>query len=252
MDEIWRSFLNSNIGLPLFGSLFTGVLIGFEREVRGKPAGLRTHALVCFASTLLTLAAARQGEWAVTFLPGAEIVTDPARMAHGILTGVGFLGAGVIFREGPSVQGLTTAASLWMASALGVLYGVGMYGLALAGAVTTLTVLVGLRLFYAVLPVRLEVRLRVVADCRSEFGASALRDLLRSQGLAVRAVSQSLNLETNHMEFTSTTWFRDGEQGDRLTEALKRSPGVSGFAVVPVEDDAAHGTSWLALSSPHG
>jgi putative Mg2+ transporter-C (MgtC) family protein len=173
-------------------------------------------------------------------------------MAHGILTGIGFLGAGVIFREGPSVQGLTTAASLWMAAALGVLYGVGMYGLALAGAAATLAVLIVLRLFYAVLPVRVEVRLRVVADGRSEFSASALRDLLRGQNLAVRAVSQSLNTETNHMEFTSTTRFQHGEQGDRLAAALKSSPGVLGFAVIPLEDDAAHGTSWLALSSDHG
>src|SRR5688500_2011018 len=99
------------MGLPLASSPLTGMLIGLERELQGKPAGLRTHTLVCFASTLLTLAAAHQGEWSINLIAGTQIVSDPTRMAHGILTGIGFLGAGVIFREGPSVHGLTTAAS---------------------------------------------------------------------------------------------------------------------------------------------
>ncbi len=62
MEEIWQSFLSEDIGLPMITSLITGVLIGYEREMRGKAAGLRTHALVCLASTLVMLAAARQAE----------------------------------------------------------------------------------------------------------------------------------------------------------------------------------------------
>ena len=136
MFEFLLSLLPPGAGLPLAGSLVTGMLIGLDRELHGKPAGLRTHTLVCFASTLLTLAAARQADWVLSLLPGQQVVSDPTRMAHGILTGIGFLGAGVIFREGPSVQGLTTAASLWIAAALGIVFGVGLFGLAVVGAAT--------------------------------------------------------------------------------------------------------------------
>lgn len=96
-------------------------------------------------------------------VPGTQIVSDPTRMAHGILTGIGFLGAGVIFREGSSVHGLNTAASLWVSAALGIVYGVGMFGLSLVGTAATLLVLVGLRILYAVLPRSRSLRLTVVA-----------------------------------------------------------------------------------------
>ncbi len=80
--------------VPLLGSLFCGGLIGAEREFQGKPAGLRTHTLVCFASALMTLLGLRMDEWAVALPAGAQIVSDMARMPHAILTGVGFWGPG--------------------------------------------------------------------------------------------------------------------------------------------------------------
>ena len=141
MPDFLLPVLTPEMWLPLVSSLLTGMLIGLDRELQGKPAGLRTHTLVCFAATLLTLAAAHQAQWAVNLIPGTQVVSDPTRMAHGILTGIGFLGAGVIFREGPSVHGLNTAASLWVSAA----FGVGMFGLSLVGMAATLLVLVGLR-----------------------------------------------------------------------------------------------------------
>jgi putative Mg2+ transporter-C (MgtC) family protein len=125
---------------PIVGSVFAGALIGLERQYRGAPAGFRTHILVALASGLLMLAAVHQISW-LTDTPTDIIRIDPVRMAHGILTGIGFLGAGVIFRDGLNVRGLTTAASLWITSALGTLYGVGFYGLAVAGTIATLLVL---------------------------------------------------------------------------------------------------------------
>ena len=92
---------------PLIGAVLAGGLIGFEREWRGRAAGLRTHLLVALASCLLMLAAMSQGQWAFEALPDENIVTDPTRMAHGVLTGIGFLCAGVIFRTGFSIHGLT-------------------------------------------------------------------------------------------------------------------------------------------------
>ena len=97
-------------------------MIGFERSFHGRPAGFRTHALVCVASALLMLVTVFQLHW-MTEVPIDTIRADPTRMAQGIMTGIGFLGAGVIFKEGLTVRGLTTAASIWVTAAIGILGG---------------------------------------------------------------------------------------------------------------------------------
>ncbi len=237
MEEIWQSFLSEDIGLPMITSLITGVLIGYEREMRGKAAGLRTHALVCLASTLVMLAAARQAEWFVELLPDTSVVTDPTRMAHGVLTGIGFLCAGVIFREGMSVRGLTTAASLWATASIGLLYGMGMYWLAVSGALLTLAVLSLLQLFEFLMPQRHEAQLLVVADGGTRFTAATFRQMLRDRGLSAGTVGQKLTSADRRLELVVRTRFVKPEQADELVRALSEAPGVIGFSVVPTQDD---------------
>jgi len=116
-------------------SLALGTMVGWERQVGRKPAGLRTHALVCLGSTLfvlLTVHAARD-------YGGGTV--DPTRIIHGVVTGVGFLGAGSILRQEGFVHGLTTAASIWMVAAIGVAVGVHAWTLAISGTVLALIVL---------------------------------------------------------------------------------------------------------------
>jgi len=137
---------------PLTGAVVSGGLIGMEREWRGRPAGFRTHILVSLSSCLLMLAALHQTHWAFEPLPNENIMTDPTRMAHGVLTGIGFLCAGVIFRQGLSVLGLTTAASLWMTAALGLLFGAGLVVLASVGTLVTIAILLLLKLVSQRLP----------------------------------------------------------------------------------------------------
>ena len=137
---------------PLLAALAAGSVIGYEREFRARAAGFRTHALVAVGSALLMIGAQHQIEWAGVAMTDEVMRIDPVRMAHGILTGIGFLCGGVIFKEGLSVHGLTTAASLWTTSALGMLYGVGMYDLAIAGTVVTLLVLTAFRLVDRIAP----------------------------------------------------------------------------------------------------
>ncbi|HEY0599888.1 MgtC/SapB family protein [Brevundimonas sp.] len=148
--------------VPLLASVLAGGLIGFEREWRGRAAGFRTHILVCLASALLMTAAVAQGAWSFDALPGTQIVSDPTRMAHGVLTGIGFLCAGVIFRAGFSIHGLTTAASLWITAAIGLLFGAGLFALAAAGTVLTVTALVILRLVSQRLPQKSVVDAEIV------------------------------------------------------------------------------------------
>lgn len=115
--------------LRLVLALALGGLIGLERQTVEKPAGFRTHILVTLGATLFTLIS-REG----FFGSGA----DPARIASNIVVGIGFLGAGTIWRSGVTVQGLTTAASLWTAAAIGTAIGAGFY---LGGIATTLVVM---------------------------------------------------------------------------------------------------------------
>src|SRR6476659_11246145 len=118
-------------------ALLIGGLIGFERTFHGRPAGFRTHALVSVASALLMLATVYQSDW-MTATPLEAIRTDPTRMAQGIMTGIGFLGAGVIFKEGLTVRGLTTAASIWVTAAIGILVGIGFWFAATIAVILTL------------------------------------------------------------------------------------------------------------------
>ena len=114
------------IVIKLVVAAILGGLVGFEREVHRKPAGLRTHSLVCMGSALFTIMSIS--------VTGAE----PSRIAAGIVTGIGFLGAGMIFTSQDKVRGLTTAAELWVLAAIGLAIGLGFY---FAALVTTLIVI---------------------------------------------------------------------------------------------------------------
>jgi putative Mg2+ transporter-C (MgtC) family protein len=118
----------------LLSTLF-GTLVGLERQLGHKPAGLRTHVLVCLGSTMFVLLAPHaMRNFGMTQF-------DPTRIVHGVVTGVGFLGAGSILRQEGYVAGLTTAASIWIVAAIGTAVGVHAYALAGAGTALTLIVL---------------------------------------------------------------------------------------------------------------
>ncbi|HDD64222.1 MAG TPA: MgtC/SapB family protein [Thermoprotei archaeon] len=112
-----------------------GGIIGLEREVRHKPAGFRTHILVCMGSALFT-------SLSYIAFPGS----DPSRIASYVVAGIGFIGAGVILRRGAMVVGLTTAATLWIVTAIGMAVGVGFYITAVVTSVLTFIIL-NLKLF---------------------------------------------------------------------------------------------------------
>ena len=122
-----------------------GAAVGFERELRDREAGIRTHLLVSLGSALFTIVSAFGFHEFLT--NGGSIVrADPTRIAAQIVTGIGFLGAGAIIREGLSVRGLTTAATLWVVAAIGMASGAGYYGPAVATTVLTILALWPLRL----------------------------------------------------------------------------------------------------------
>ena len=129
----------SEIMLRLFAAILFGGLIGLERESHKRPAGFRTHILVCVGSALIMIIS----QYAFLEFSG-KLGYDPGRIAAQVISGIGFLGAGTILREGSSVKGLTTAASLWVVAGIGLAVGTGFY---VPGAVTTGLVVVVLVVF---------------------------------------------------------------------------------------------------------
>lgn len=118
--------------IKILVSILLGGILGIEREIRNRSAGLRTLILICVGSTLLTIIS-------INFSRGY----DPLRLAANIITGIGFLGAGAIFREAKQLQGLTTASSIWVISAVGICVGVGYYHLAILVTILSVVILTG-------------------------------------------------------------------------------------------------------------
>jgi len=127
------------LGLRLLFSFVIGTAIGLEREYRSKAAGLRTMIMICLGSTIFTELSINMG--------GAS----PDRIASTIVTGVGFLGAGGIFKDGMTITGITTATTIWISAALGMAVGAGEYFIAIVSSVVVLIVLTGLEKFQLVL-----------------------------------------------------------------------------------------------------
>ena len=171
-----------------------GAAIGFERELREREAGLRTHLLVCLGSALFTIISA-YGFHEFLTSGGAVVRTDPTRIAAQIVTGIGFLGAGAIIRQGISVRGLTTAATLWVAAAIGMAAGAGYYPGAVIGTVLTLIALGPLRLAAYPIFERLRPEERsVVVHLRQDARAGQLLDALDDKHARV----EHFQLEDEH------------------------------------------------------
>jgi putative Mg2+ transporter-C (MgtC) family protein len=163
-----------------------GGAIGIERELRDREAGLRTHMLVSMGSALFTLVSA-YGFHDFLVHGGSVVRTDPSRIAAQIVTGIGFLGAGAIIREGLSVRGLTTAATLWVVAAIGMAAGAGYTWAAVVTTVLVLVALWPLRLmaYHVVERFRPEEN-RLVVELRPGHSASAFLRELETRRLNVR------------------------------------------------------------------
>ncbi|MBN1456231.1 MAG: MgtC/SapB family protein [Sedimentisphaerales bacterium] len=118
--------------IALAMAVVLGAMIGLEREINGKPAGLRTNILICLGAAAFTV---------ISKHLGTELGAGPGRMAAGIVAGVGFLGAGALIHEGSGIHGLTTAASIWLVASIGVACGAGLYLIAVVVTAMALFVL---------------------------------------------------------------------------------------------------------------
>jgi putative Mg2+ transporter-C (MgtC) family protein len=156
--ERWAELLGlgqaAGLAIRLILAALAGGLVGFEREMRGRQAGFRTHMLVCVGSALVMIVSAQVAlvPWRPPGGGGVNLQVDPSRIAYGVMTGVGFLGAGAIVKEGMTIRGLTTAAALWCVAAIGLAAGLGLYVIAVLATALVLLVLWALGLLENYLP----------------------------------------------------------------------------------------------------
>ena len=216
-------------------ALLAGSLIGLERSLRGRPAGFRTHALVCLASSLLMLLTVYQAEWG-SMLSQDTVRLDPTRMAQGIMTGIGFLGAGVIFKEGLTVRGLTTAASIWITAAIGILIGVGFYFPAVVSTVATLAVLAGFRWVELRLPSESYAHHALKFDRDRVLPLSEVRKLLGAHGFHIGHTSYRLTSDGQHFEYRMVIRTRDSAAMEKLADALRLRDDIAEFRIWPTGD----------------
>jgi putative Mg2+ transporter-C (MgtC) family protein len=155
-------------------SAVIGCMVGLEREIRRKPAGFRTLAIISVGATIFTICSYKLG------FPDNE-----DRIAANIITGVGFLGAGVIYRNGFSVSGITTAATIWIAAALGMLIGIGEYGLTMLSLVVSLIILSVMEYLQDYIDSRFQHR-NYTITCRGEYDHSLLNDKFLQYSIKVR------------------------------------------------------------------
>ncbi len=217
------------------GALLIGAMIGFERTFHGRPAGFRTHSLVCIASAILMIVTVYQSQW-MTLLEHDAIRTDPTRMAQGIMTGIGFLGAGVIFKEGLTVRGLTTAASIWVTAAIGILVGIGFWFAAIVGAISTLIVLALFRLIEARLPSEFYAHHTLRFPRKRVMGETQMRAMISKYGFSIANLSSRLVEGGQEFEYRMTIKSRDRLAAERLSKHLRGMPDVIEFRIAPTGD----------------
>jgi len=219
----------------IVAALAAGGLIGLERSHRGRPAGFRTHALVCLASSLLMLVTVYESHW----FPrdsAARVMVDPTRMAQGIMTGIGFVGAGAIIKEGFTVRGLTTAASIWITAAIGILTGIGFYFAALIGTVLVLGTLSAFRWIEARLPSETYALFMVRFSRDAVIPESGLRGLVESTGFSLHNLSYRLHGDVGQFEYRMVLRTLDAANARALSDKLRLDPSVLEFRIAPTGD----------------
>lgn len=223
------------ITVRLLTALAVGGLIGLERSYHGRPAGFRTHALVCMSTALLMMVTVYEDRWFPEAFAG-RVVLDPTRMVQGIMTGIGFLGAGTIMQQGLSVRGLTTAASIWVTAAIGVLVGIGFTFPALLATVLTLGTLSTFRWIERRMPSQFYAQLVVRFSGDAVPPEARLRELLHGAGFSIANLSYRLDREAGWFEYRMTVRGRREEEARALTDALAGAPGLREFRISPTGD----------------
>ncbi|MGE5470400.1 MAG: MgtC/SapB family protein [Bacteroidota bacterium] len=230
---------NIVVFMNLVGALLLGFVVGYERSYHGRAAGMRTYGLVCVASCAVTVISGYPASWfgGAALLQQASTAVpmpDPTRVIQGIVTGVGFLGAGVIMKEGLNISGLTTAASIWAASVIGILVGIGFYAAAILLTLLSAGCMLYVSKLENLLPSRhaISVTLHFVADFEPD--ETSISAAMLERGYEVARGSFSINYKGNSQEwrFVAVELGRGrGEALSRMSGKLIRLAGLDSFSI---------------------
>ena len=194
-----------DILVRILSALLLGFIIGLEREMTNKYAGLRTNILVCLGACIFTIISIYGFP---TFADGDNVIVsqatgvrDTARIAAQVVTGIGFIGGGTVLRHGANVFGLTTAATLWVAASIGMACGAGMYSVAIIGTILSIITLVSVRVFeknILVSSTKNTKRLRVNITCINEKSDNIYNYLIENYS-HLREISKKLNKQDENL-----------------------------------------------------
>jgi len=199
--------------LLIFISVFLGLCIGAEREYRNKSAGLRTFILVCFGSCLFTILSIKIG------------VSNPDRLAANIITGIGFLGAGVIFKGDNKIDGITTATTIWATASIGMAVGAGYVYLSLLGTVLVLLILSSLTYFQTYIDHTHKIREYKIAVSNRE-NLDYCEELFKRNHLKFVVVKQQFSKGSSN-----TTWLLTGKNNhhENLIQQMMNDEKIDSF-----------------------
>lgn len=224
----------STMLIQITAALVAGGLIGLERSYHGRAAGFRTFSLVALGACLLMVATSNPLDWKPPVAAWDRI--DPSRVMQGIVTGIGFLGAGVIFRDGFTVRGLTTAACIWVVSAIGVLFGIGFYTLGTVGTALTLVVLSLFKRIESMMPANQYSYLSIGFARAQTPDELALTQRLAQFGLDAQEIGYAIPDQGDLFEYHATLRTEHADNIRQLVESLRQDPQVIRFRLSPTSD----------------
>jgi putative Mg2+ transporter-C (MgtC) family protein len=242
--SLYESFLSSGLlatnGLILVDILIAmglGLILGFERNFHGHAAGMRTYALVCGASAGLVAIGGFSGQWfggpAVT---QGHVVAEATHVIQGIVTGIGFLGAGVILRDGVTIRGLSTAASIWATAAIGIIVGVGFYSAALAVTIITALLMSGFKRVETTLPHRRQLKVSITLDSAEILPPERVKNFMKDYGYTLAETSLSAATKEKHFSYDLVLHADATHNFNDLADALGKMQGVAAFSLSPMRD----------------
>jgi putative Mg2+ transporter-C (MgtC) family protein len=235
MLQAFENPLYQQITLRLLIALIVGGLIGLERSYHGRPAGFRTHALVCLSTALLMLVTVYESLW-FPLESTARVTLDPTRLAQGIMTGIGFLGAGTIIKEGFSIRGLTTAASIWITAAIGILVGIGFFFPVAIVTILTLGTLSAFRWIENRMPMQFYAQLVLRFACDHVIAELQLRELLKEHGFTIANLSYRLDRDAKFFEYRMSIRSQRLARATKLSETLSSTPSIKEFRISTTVD----------------
>lgn len=212
--------------LHVVGALLLGLLVGYERSYHGRAAGMRTYGLVCMTSSAMI---------AVLIYPSFGVSVDPTRVIQGIVTGVGFLGAGIIMRVGLNISGLTTAASIWATSGVGVLMGLGFYFAAILVTGLSVGCMIWISRLESLLPSRhaISITLKFACDFKPEL--QRFRQLTRESGFEIASGSFSVHFESGQPQWHCIAMALNKHSAAPLTELGEKLGAFEGVVTYHLE-----------------